>query len=313
MIEFHGLTKRYGSAVAVDRLTTTIRPGVVTAFLGPNGAGKSTTMRISVGLCRPTAGTALISGRHYVDLPAPLREVGVVLDARAALGSRRVVDHLRWLAYANGLPRRRVAEVLDICGVAATARTRAARLSLGMAQRVALAAALLGDPGVLILDEPTNGLDPEGIVWMRRLLRRLATDGRTVLVSSHLMGEMAETADRVLVIGRGRLLADCPLGALPELAGMRRSVRARCANPGRLAAALSAVDVTVQRSADGGITVGELPADRVAAVAAAEGLVLTELVEVAPTLEQAYLQLTAASTDHIGRDANPASSEERVS
>jgi ABC-2 type transport system ATP-binding protein len=301
MIEFRNLTKHYGPTLAVDGFTAAVRSGAVTAFLGPNGAGKSTTMRMAVGLCRPTAGTALINGREYTDQPTPLREVGVVFDARSALGSRRVIDHLRWLTYANALPRRRVGEVLDICGIAGTARKRAGRLSLGMAQRLALAAALLGDPGVLILDEPTNGLDPEGIVWMRRLLRRLAAEGRTVLVSSHLMGEMAETADHVLIIGRGRLLADCALGALPTLAGLSASIRARCEQPERLVTALVAAESHARRDETGAVISSGLTSQRVATIAAEEHLVLTELVEVAPTLEQAYLHLTAASTDHVGR------------
>jgi ABC-2 type transport system ATP-binding protein len=300
MIEFRNLTKRYGSTLAVGGLTATVRPGAVTAFLGPNGAGKSTTMRTAVGLCRPTAGDVLVNGRRYTDERTPLREVGVVLDARSALGSRRVIDHLRWLSYANALPRRRIAEVLDICGITSTARKRAGRLSLGMAQRLALAAALLGDPGVLILDEPTNGLDPEGIVWMRRLLRHLAAEGRTVLVSSHLMGEMAETADHVLIIGRGRLLADCALHALPALAGLSTSVRARCEQPHQLLAVLAAQGHDARPDENGAVTVSGLSAQRVASIAAGEHLVLTELVEVAPTLEEAYLRLTAASAEHVG-------------
>jgi ABC-2 type transport system ATP-binding protein len=214
MIEVRGLSKRYGATVAVDGLSFDVRPGVVTGFLGPNGAGKSTTMRMVLGLDAPDAGQAWIGGRRYRDLRWPLREVGALLEARAFHPGRSAQAHLRALAASNGIPRSRVEEVLGLVGLAEVAGRRAGRFSLGMGQRLGIAAALLGDPGVLLLDEPVNGLDPEGIRWVRNLLRSLATQGRTVFVSSHLIGEIARTADRVVVIGRGRLLADTSVAEL---------------------------------------------------------------------------------------------------
>jgi ABC-2 type transport system ATP-binding protein len=214
MIEARGLSKRYGATVAVDGLSFDARPGVVTGFLGPNGSGKSTTMRLILGLDTPNAGQARIGGRRYRDLRWPLREVGALLEARAFHPGRSARAHLRALAASNGIPRSRVEEVLDLVGLAEVAGRRAGRFSLGMGQRLGIAAALLGDPGVLLLDEPANGLDPEGIRWTRDLLRSLAAEGRTVFVSSHLIGELARTADRVVVIGRGRLLADTSVAEL---------------------------------------------------------------------------------------------------
>jgi ABC-2 type transport system ATP-binding protein len=214
MIEARGLSKRYGATVAVDGLGFDVRPGVVTGFLGPNGSGKSTTMRLILGLDAPDAGQARIGGRRYRDLRWPLREVGALLEARAFHPGRSARAHLRALAASNGIPRSRVQEVLDLVGLAEVAGRRAGRFSLGMGQRLGIAAALLGDPGVLLLDEPANGLDPEGIRWTRDLLRSLAAEGRTVFVSSHLIGELARTADRVVVIGRGRLLADTSVAEL---------------------------------------------------------------------------------------------------
>jgi ABC-2 type transport system ATP-binding protein len=214
MIEVRGLSKRYGDTVAVDRLSFDVRPGVVTGFLGPNGSGKSTTMRLLLGLDAPDAGQARINGRRYRELAWPLREVGALLEARAFHPGRSARAHLAALAAGNGIPRSRVEEVLGLVGLAEAAGRRAGRFSLGMGQRLGIAAALLGDPGVLLLDEPVNGLDPEGIRWIRRLLRSLAAEGRTVFVSSHLIGEMASTADRVVVIGRGRLLADTSVAEL---------------------------------------------------------------------------------------------------
>jgi len=214
MIEVHGLSKRYGATVAVDRLSFDVRPGVVTGFLGPNGSGKSTTMRLILGLDRPDAGQARIGGRRYRELRWPLREVGALLEARAFHPGRSARAHLRALAASNGIPRSRVEEVLGFVGLADAGARRAGKFSLGMAQRLGIAAALLGDPRVLLLDEPVNGLDPEGIRWIRDLLRSLAAEGRTVLVSSHLIGELALTADQVVVIGRGRLLADTSVAEL---------------------------------------------------------------------------------------------------
>ena len=208
MIEAHGLVKRYGSTVAVNDLSFSIRSGMVTGFLGPNGAGKTTTMRMILGLDAPTQGSVTVDGRSYRDLPAPMREVGALLDAKAVQGGRRAFDHLLCLAQSNGIPRGRVDEVIRIVGLEGVARRRAKGLSLGMSQRLGIAAALLGDPAVLIFDEPVNGLDPDGIHWVRTLMRELAAEGRTVLISSHLMSEMALTAGHLLVIGKGRLIAD---------------------------------------------------------------------------------------------------------
>ncbi|MDQ1417205.1 MAG: type transport system ATP-binding protein, partial [Acidimicrobiaceae bacterium] len=208
MIEARGLTKRYGDKVAVDDLTFTVQPGVVTGFLGPNGAGKSTTMRMLMGLDKPTRGTATINGRRYVDHPAPMREVGALLEAKAIHGGRSARNHLLALAATTGIPRRRVEDVIGLVGLSEVARKRSGGFSLGMGQRLGIASALLGDPGTLILDEPVNGLDPEGILWIRNLLKALAAEGRTIFVSSHLMSEMALTASHLIVIGRGRLIAD---------------------------------------------------------------------------------------------------------
>src|SRR5690348_5385735 len=222
MIEVHGLTKRFRSGAAVDELTFTVQPGRVTGFLGPNGAGKTTSMSMILGLTRPTRGTATIGGVPYRSLRAPLREVGALLDARAVQGGRRARDHLLFLARSNGIPARRVDEVLGITGLDTVAGRRAGKYSLGMAQRLGIAAALLGDPRVLLFDEPVNGLDPEGIRWIRALLRSLAAEGRTVFVSSHLMSEMALTADHIVVIGRGRLIADASVDALIDNSGPTR-------------------------------------------------------------------------------------------
>lgn len=302
MIELCDLTKRYGRVEAVTGLTATIPTGAVTGFIGPNGAGKTTTMRMIAGLDRPTGGAALVDGHPIGDAAVPLRSLGVVFDGRVALGSRRSVDHLRWIAEANRLPRARVDHVLQLCGIEMVGRRRAGRLSLGMYQRLAIAAALLGDPAVLMLDEPTNGLDPEGMVWMRLLLRRLGGEGRTVLVSSHLMGELAQVADRVLVIGRGHLLADCALADLPGRAGLAGGVRARCADPRRLVDRLrgdGAGSRAAVLDAETVLVPGATTSD-VASAAAAAGLTLTELTVVTPSLEDAYLALTESSTQYRG-------------
>ncbi|MFJ8579823.1 ABC transporter ATP-binding protein [Micromonospora sp. NPDC093277] len=219
MIEVNELTKRYRRGVAVDGLSFTVRPGVVTGFLGPNGAGKTTTMRVLLGLAAPTSGEALVGGRAYASMRHPLREVGALLDANAVHPGRSAVDHLRWLAKTNGIGAARTSSVLAQVGLAGVARSRVGDFSLGMRQRLGIAAALLGDPGVLILDEPVNGLDPQGVRWIRELMRALAAEGRTVLVSSHLMSEMELTADRLIVIGRGRLIADTTVGELVTGAG----------------------------------------------------------------------------------------------
>ena len=233
MIEANELTKRYGAKTAVDGLSFTVRPGVVTGFLGPNGAGKSTTIRMILGLDAPTSGEVLVDGRRYRDLPAPLHEVGALLEARAIHPGRSATNHLLALARTHGIPRRRVAELIELVGPALGRRRRAGTFSLGMGQRLGIASALLGDPATLVLDEPVNGLDPEGIHWIRNLLRGFAAEGRTVLVSSHLMSEMALTADHLIVVGRGRLLADMPMAdfiaqASPAVRGSGRRTRRGC-------------------------------------------------------------------------------------
>ncbi|MFJ5548840.1 ATP-binding cassette domain-containing protein [Streptomyces sp. NPDC093225] len=294
-IEIHELTKAYGTVRAVDHLTFTVRPGRVTGFLGPNGAGKSTTMRLTLGLDRPTAGRATIGGRPYTALDEPLRHVGALLDPQAAHGARTARDHLLALAAASRLPPRRVDAVLAETGLAEVARRRVRTFSLGMRQRLGIAAALLGEPAVLMLDEPTNGLDPEGIIWIRELMRRLAAEGRTVLVSSHLMAETAACADHLVVLGRGRLLADRSMKDFIDLHSSPRA-RVRTSDPGRLERAL-ARDGRVLVPADGGCwAVDGIRAEELGALAAREGVPVLELVDERASLEQAYLDLTAAHT-----------------
>jgi ABC-2 type transport system ATP-binding protein len=297
VIEVRHLTKRYGSHEAVRDLSFDVLPGHVTGFLGPNGSGKSTTMRLILGLDAPTSGTARVDGRRYVDLPAPLREVGALLDGRAAHPGRTAHDHLLALARSNGLPRRRVAEVLDAVGLTDVAGRRAGALSLGMSQRLGIAAALLGDPGVLILDEPVNGLDADGIRWIRTLVRDLAAEGRTVLVSSHLMREVELTADRVVMIGRGRLLADTTLRALIE-AHSRPITALRCTEPSRMRTALEGRGAAVHPDDGGGWRVTGPTAAAIGELARALGLAVHELRPVRSSLEEAYAELTAAHVDH---------------
>ncbi|MEV5754884.1 ATP-binding cassette domain-containing protein [Actinoallomurus sp. NPDC052308] len=295
-IDLEDLTKEYGGTRAVDRLTLSVEPGRVTGFLGPNGAGKSTTMRLVLGLDRPTAGTATVGGRPYATLREPLRTVGALLDPQAAHGSRTALDHLRFLAAGNRIPDRRVDEVLRDTGLATAARRRVRTFSLGMRQRLGIAAALLGDPAVLLLDEPANGLDPEGIVWIRELLRRLAREGRTVLVSSHLMNETATFADHLVVLGRGRLLADLPMRDFIERHSDAR-VRVRSGDPARLRAALLTGGYAVIGGDDGRLVVEGAEAAQVGAIAAREGIAVLELADERASLEQAYLALTAAETE----------------
>lgn len=297
MIRVRSLTKRYGRKVAVDGIDFTVEPGRVTGFLGPNGAGKSTTMRMIVGLDRPTEGTAEVNGRPYRELPAPLREVGVLLDARAAHRRRTAYKHLLSIAATHRIGAARVHEVMDIAGLDAVADKRVGGFSLGMGQRLGIAAALLGDPQTIILDEPVNGLDPEGILWIRGLLRRLAAEGRTVLLSSHLMSEMTQTADHLIVIGQGRILADGPMREV--VAGATRSaVRVRTRDVDRLIAAIAAPEVTVSTHPDGAVEVTSLTAEQVADAAAAAGVVLYEITTVEGSLEDAYLALTADSVEY---------------
>jgi ABC-2 type transport system ATP-binding protein len=296
VIEVDGLTKRYGATTAVDGLTFAVQPGKVTGFLGPNGSGKSTTMRMIAGLDRPSAGRALVNGRRYHDLPAPLHEVGIMLDGRAYHPGRSARAHLRALARANGIGSRRVTEVLETAGLASVAGRRAGTFSLGMAQRLGIAAALLGDPGVLMLDEPVNGLDPEGIRWIRDLVRSLAAEGRCVLISSHLISEMALTADELVVIGRGRLLAAVSMTELATLGPA--ALRVGTPEPGRLAAAVQASGGTVSPSGDGSLIVTGIGADAVAGLAAAQSIALRELTPQTPSLEEVFMKLTGDSVDY---------------
>ncbi|MEV0253517.1 ATP-binding cassette domain-containing protein [Streptomyces sp. NPDC050732] len=294
-IDVQDLTKEYGTTRAVDALTFSVRPGRVTGFLGPNGAGKSTTMRLVLGLDRPTSGTATVGGRHYTELTDPLRHVGALLDAQAPHGSRTARNHLLALAVSNRLPAHRVGEVLDEAGLGSVADKRIKTFSLGMRQRLGIAAALLGDPEVVLLDEPSNGLDPEGIIWIRELLRRLAREGRTVLVSSHLMNETATFADHLVVLGRGRLLADNPMPEFIEAHGHAR-VRVRTTDPDRLRGILSAKGYTLGEAVDGRWTVDGARAEEIGAIAAGAGIPVLELADEQASLEQAYLALTADET-----------------
>ncbi len=295
-IDVRNLTKKYGARTAVDDLTFSVRPGRVTGFLGPNGAGKSTTMRLVLGLGRPTSGTATVGGRPYPALREPLRHVGALLEAQAAHGSRTGRDHLRVLAASNRIPDRRVEEVLEETGLAAVARRRVRTYSLGMRQRLGIAAALLGDPGVVLLDEPSNGLDPEGIVWMRALLRRLAAEGRTVLVSSHLMNETASFADHLVVLGRGRLLADTPLRDLIR-ARVRPRVRIRTTDATALKDVLARHGHDVVEQDDGHWTVEHARVEDIGRLTSAAGVPILELAAEEATLEEAYLDLTGSEAE----------------
>jgi ABC-2 type transport system ATP-binding protein len=303
VIEAQHLTKRYGSVTAVDDVSFTVRPGHVTGFLGPNGAGKSTTFRALAGLDRPTAGRALINGVDLADAVAPLSEVGVLLDAGNRHPGRSARAHLRALAATNGIGDRRVDEVMELTGIASVSGRRAGHYSLGMSQRLGLAAALLGDPATLLLDEPINGLDPDGVIWVRHLLRSLAAEGRTVFLSSHLMSEMAVTADHLIVLGRGRILADAPLTDVLEGAG-EETVVLRSPDPARLAQRLPGPGVTVTWIAPDRLEVTGRTSAEVAAVAAAEGVLLTELSTRTASLEDAYLALTSSSVDYAASAAS---------
>jgi ABC-2 type transport system ATP-binding protein len=297
MIEARSLTKRYGSTVAVSDLSFTIQPGMVTGFLGPNGAGKTTTMRMILGLDRPTAGKVTVGGVPFARLKWPMREVGALLDAKAVHGGRNARSYLLSLAQTNDIPRRRVEEVLGIVGLSDVARKRSKGFSLGMSQRLGIAAALLGDPRILMFDEPVNGLDPEGIRWIRTLMRGLASEGRTVLVSSHLMSEMESTADHLLVIGRGRLITDCSMAEF--LAGASgQSVRVRTTAADVLAAAISAAGGTVSAVSGDELDVHGFTEDQVAEVAFANGVRVQHLAASKASLEQAFMELTANSVEY---------------
>ncbi len=303
MIELEGLTKRYGEKVAVDNLSFTVRPGIITGFLGPNGAGKSTTMRMVLGLDRPTAGDVRIDGKHYEQLKDPLTYIGALLEAKAWHGGRSAYNHLLCLAQSNAIPANRVREVLDTVGLTAVARKKTKGFSLGMGQRLGIAAALLGDPRILMFDEPVNGLDPEGIHWIRNLMKTLAAQGRTVFVSSHLMSEMALTADHLVVIGQGRLLADTSMAQF--IAENSRSyVRVRTPQRERLLDVLHAEGVTAVESGEA-LEVDGDRAEAVGELAARHQVVLHELSPQRASLEEAFMQLTAESVEYHAHDGRP--------
>nr|WP_063797759.1 ATP-binding cassette domain-containing protein [Saccharothrix sp. NRRL B-16348] len=302
MIEVRGLTKRYGSDTVVDDLSFTVEAGQVTGFLGPNGAGKSTTMKVILGLAAPTSGSVTVGGRRYRDLPVPLTEVGALLDAGAVHGARKAYDHLLALAVSNGLPRRRVGEVLARTGLEGVAGKRAGGFSLGMRQRLGIAAALLGDPRVLIFDEPVNGLDPEGIRWIRDFMRSLAREGRAVLVSSHLMSEMAQTADHLVVIGRGRLIADTGMGEFLRGSG-EGTVLVRTSEPAEFALRLTASGATVREGTEAALVVSGLTSEEIGKLAAYHGIALSELTPRRPSLEDAFMELTKDSVEYQGATA----------
>jgi len=301
MIEVRGLVKQYGAKIAVNDLSFDVEPGHVTGFLGPNGAGKTTTMRLILGLDYPDAGTVMIDGKQYAGLAYPMREVGALIDAKAVHGGRSAYNHLLCLAQTNNLPRRRVGEVLELVGLSEVARKRTKGFSLGMGQRLGIAATLLGDPAMLMFDEPVNGLDPEGILWIRNLMKALAAEGRTVFVSSHLMSEMENTADHLIVIGRGRLLADCTMEEfIARSSG--QTVRVRTPQADLLAKAVSESrpesTATAKTEADGSLTVHGLTAAEVGDLAFEHGVRLHELAVVRASLEAAFMELTADSVEY---------------
>jgi ABC-2 type transport system ATP-binding protein len=297
VIEARGLTKRYGAKLAVDDLTFTVRPGTVTGFLGPNGAGKSTTMRMIVGLDAPTSGTVTVNGKPYAEHARPLHEVGALLEARAVHTGRSARNHLLAMAATAGIGARRVEEVIDMVGLADVASKRVGSFSLGMGQRVGIASALLADPETLILDEPVNGLDPDGVRWIRNLLRGLADQGRTVFLSSHLMSEMALTADQVIVVGRGRLLRDQSMSEFIAAASTDL-VRVRSPQARQLAEVLAGEGVTVSDVAEGVLDVAGLPSEQIGTAAAAAQITLYELATQGASLEEAYMSLTEDSVDY---------------
>jgi ABC-2 type transport system ATP-binding protein len=305
MIELAGLTKRYGEKLAVNNLTFTVGPGIVTGFLGPNGAGKSTTMRMMLGLDRPTAGDVRIDGRHYDRLRDPLKYIGALLDAKAVHGGRTAFDHLLCLAQSNGIPKSRVHEVLDTVGLTAVARKKAKGFSYGMGQRLGIAAALLGDPRILMFDEPVNGLDPEGIHWIRNLMKSLAAQGRTVFVSSHLMSEMALTADHLVVIGQGRLLADTSMADFIAR-NTRSCVRIRTPQRERLLDVLHRAGVTVVETGNGALEADGDRSGQIGELAAQHQIVLHELSPQQASLEEAFMRLTAEAVEYHAHTEAPA-------
>jgi ABC-2 type transport system ATP-binding protein len=310
MIEVRGLTKRYGEKIAVNDLSFSVEPGKVTGFLGPNGAGKTTTMRLILGLDYPTAGSALVHGKQYRELGYPMREVGALLDAKAVHGGRTAYSHLLCLAQTNNIPKRRVDEVLSLVGLTDVAKKRSKGFSLGMSQRLGIAGTLLGDPQVLMFDEPVNGLDPEGIRWIRTLMKALAAEGRTVFVSSHLMSEMENTADDIIVIGRGKLIANTTIEKFIA-ENSTETVRVRTPQIDAMAKAVAAAGGTATANGDGSLLVQGMPTERVGDVAFEAGVRLHELSQTRASLEQAFMELTADSVEyHAGGggagSANPA-------
>jgi ABC-2 type transport system ATP-binding protein len=301
MIEARGLMKRYGAKTAVNDVTFTVQPGQVTGFLGPNGAGKSTTMRMIVGLDRPTAGSVTVNGKPYTAHRRPLAEVGALLDAKAVHTGRTARNHLLAMAATHGIATKRVDEVIELTGLQSVASKRVGGFSLGMGQRLGIAAALLGDPRTLILDEPVNGLDPEGVLWVRNIAKYLASEGRTVFLSSHLMSEVALTADHVIVIGRGRILADSPVAEFVDGAA-RKVVRVRSPQATELADLLKGKNAEVEDVEPGLLEVRGADAVAVGELAAASRIVLHELTPVASTLEEAYMSLTADSVEYQSED-----------
>lgn len=297
MIEAHNLTKRYGDKTAVDDLSFTVRPGIVTGFLGPNGAGKSTTMRMVVGLDAPTSGSVTVNGKAYAAHAAPLHEVGVLLEARAIHTGRSARNHLLAMAATTGIGRRRVDEVIDLVGLNEVAGKRAGAFSLGMGQRLGIASALLGDPATVMLDEPVNGLDPEGILWIRNLLKGLAAEGRTVFVSSHLMSEMALTAEHLIVVGRGRLIRDVSVQEFIDSASAN-SVRVRSPQASELRALLLGDGVVVASSEEGALEVTGLTSAEIGVTAAVNGITLHELSPVHASLEEAFMELTKDAVEY---------------
>jgi ABC-2 type transport system ATP-binding protein len=297
MIEVRGLTKRYGAKTAVDNLTFSIESGQVTGFLGPNGAGKTTTMRCILGLDYPDEGTITVDGKAYHDLAYPMREVGALLEAKAVHGGRSAYNHLLCLAQTNSLPRRRVGEVLELVGLTDVAKKRSKGFSLGMSQRLGIAATLLGDPKVLMFDEPVNGLDPEGILWIRNLMKALAGEGRTVFVSSHLMSEMENTADHLIVIGRGKLIAASSMKDFVAKAS-GAAVRVRTPSTDQLVRAVTAKGATAGTDDDGAIEVRGMSIEEIGDLAFSEGIRLHELTAVRASLEEAFMELTADSVEY---------------
>jgi ABC-2 type transport system ATP-binding protein len=300
MIQARQLTKRYGETTAVDGLEFTVRPGAVTGFLGPNGAGKSTTMRMIIGLDSPSSGSVAVNGKPYRDHPAPLQEVGALLEARSVHPGRSAFNHLLAQAYTHGIPRRRVDEVIELTGLQSVAKKRAGQFSLGMGQRLGIAAALLGDPATVMLDEPVNGLDPEGVLWIRNLLIGLAAEGRTVFVSSHLMSEMALVADRLIIVGRGRLLADTSVDELVRQSG-GDTVRVTTADPAKLRDALTGPGVEILgRAGSEELEITGLSARAIGTTAAEHGIALYELTTQQVSLEEAFMDLTRDAVVYHG-------------